>query len=174
MKRSRTALAVALCAAGAVAGCNDYNNSVQYNTGATITNISPSGLPAGTPTGVTLPNCPNTPSGQTNPCFTLFVLATATNGFQATTLVEWNGQRLPACTNTNAKNGCTTFLDATSVNASVPYNLIANPGTAYVNTFTPQSGTGNNGLSNALTFIIYGAPNPSPTLSSIRDLGRLL
>ena len=167
MKRSRTALAVALCAAGAVAGCNDYNNSVQYNTGATITNISPSGLPAGTPTGVTLPNCPNTPSGQTNPCFTLFVLATSTNGFQATTLVEWNGQRLPACTNTSAKNGCTTFLDATSVNASVPYNLIANPGTAYVNTFTPQSGTGNNGLSNALTFIIYGAPNPSPTLSSI-------
>lgn len=167
MKRSRTALAVALCAAGAVAGCNDYNNSVQYNTGATITNISPSGLPAGTPTGVTLPNCPNTPSGQTNPCFTLFVLATSTNGFQATTLVEWNGQRLPACTNTSAKNGCTTFLDGTNVNASVPYNLIANPGTAYVNTFTPQSGTGNNGLSNALTFIIYGAPNPSPTLSSI-------
>ena len=167
MKRSRTALAVALCAAGAVAGCNDYNNSVQYNTGATITNISPSGLPAGTPTGVTLPNCPNTPSGQTNPCFTLFVLATSTNGFQATTLVEWNGQRLPACTNISAKNGCTTFLDGTNVNASVPYNLIANPGTAYVNTFTPQSGTGNNGLSNALTFIIYGAPNPSPTLSSI-------
>ena len=167
MKRSRTALAVTLCAAGAIAGCNDYNNSVQYNTGATITNISPSGLPAGTPTGVTLPNCPNTPSGQTNPCFTLFVLATSTNGFQATTLVEWNGQRLPACTNTSAKNGCTTFLDGTNVNASVPYNLIANPGTAYVNTFTPQSGTGNNGLSNALTFIIYGAPNPSPTLSSI-------
>ena len=167
MKRSRTALAVALCAAGAVAGCNDYNNSVQYNTGATITNISPSGLAAGTPTGVTLPNCPNTPSGQTNPCFTLFVLATSTNGFQASTVVEWNGQRLPACTNTNAKNGCSTYLDATDVNASVPYSLIANPGTAYVNTYTPQSGTGNNGLSNALTFIIYGAPNPSPTLSSI-------
>lgn len=167
MKRSRTALAVALCAAGAVAGCNDYNNSVQYNTGATITSISPSGLPAGTPTGVTLPNCPNTPSGQTNPCFTLFVLATSTNGFQASTVVEWNGQRLPACTNTTAKNGCTTYLDATDVNASVPYSLIANSGTAYVNTYTPQSGTGNNGLSNALTFIIYGAPNPSPTLSSI-------
>ena len=167
MKRSRTALAVALCAAGAVAGCNDYNNSVQYNTGATITNISPSGLAAGTPTGVTLPNCPNTPSGQTNPCFTLFVLATSTNGFQASTVVEWNGQRLPACTNTNAKNGCSTYLDATDVNASVPYSLIANPGKAYVNTYTPQSGTGNNGLSNALTFIIYGAPNASPTLSSI-------
>jgi hypothetical protein len=167
MKRSRTVLGVALCLAGAVAGCNDYNNSVQYNTGATITNISPSGLPAGTPTGPTLANCPNTPSGQTNPCFTLFVLGSAANGFQTSTVVEWNGQKLPACTNTSAKNGCTTYLDVTDVNASVPYSLIANPGTAFVNTYTPQSGTGNNGLSNALTFIIYGAPNPSPALASI-------
>src|SRR6516162_3947144 len=167
MKRSWTALAAALCVVGVVASCNDSNNSVQYNTGATITNISPSGLPAGTPPGVTLANCPNTPSGQTNPCFTLFVLGSATNGFQTSTVVEWNGQKLPACTNTNAKNGCSTYLDATDVNASVPYSLIANPGTAFVNTYTPQSGTGNNGLSNALTFIIYGAPNPFPTLSSI-------
>jgi len=79
MKRSWTALAAALCVVGVVASCNDYNNSVQYNTGATITNISPSGLPAGTPPGVTLANCPNTPSGQTNPCFTLFVLGSSTN-----------------------------------------------------------------------------------------------
>jgi hypothetical protein len=156
MKRSWTGLVVALCAIGAVGGCNNYNNSVQYNTGATITNISPSGLAAGTPTGVTLPNCPNTPSGQTNPCFTLFVLGSSTNGFQTSTVVEWNGQKLS-----------TTFVDATDVNAQVPYSLIAKPGTAYVNTYTPQSGTGNNGLSNALTFIIYGAPNPFPSLSSI-------
>jgi len=167
MNRSRAALAVALCAVGTVAGCNDYNNSVQYNTGSTITNISPSGLPAGTPAGVTPANCPNTPSGQTNPCFTLFVLGSSTNGFQTSTVVEWNGQKLPACTNTSAKNGCTTYLDATDVNAAVPYSMIANPGTAYVNTYTPQSGTGNNGLSNALTFIIYGAPNPFPTITSI-------
>ena len=140
---------------------------MQYNTGATITNISPSGLPAGTPSGVQLANCPNTPSGQTNPCFTLFVLGSSANGFQTSTVVEWNGQKLPACTSTNAKNGCTTYLDATDVNASVPYSLIGNAGTAYVNTFTPQSGTGNNGLSNALTFIIYGAPNPFPTISSV-------
>ena len=167
MKQLRTALAVAFCAVGLLAGCNDYNNSVQYNTGATITNISPSGLPAGTPSGVQLANCPNTPSGQTNPCFTLFVLGSSANGFQTTTVVEWNGQKLPACTSTNAKNGCTTYLDATDVNAAVPYSLIANPGSAYVNTFTPQTGTGNNGLSNALTFIIYGAPNPFPTISSV-------
>lgn len=167
MKRFRTAMAVALLAFATVAGCNDYNTSVQYNTGATITNISPSGLAAGTPKGVSLANCPNTPSGQNNPCFTLFVLGSATNGFQTSTVVEWNGQKLPACTNTNATNGCTTYLDVTDVNAQVPYSLIQNPGTAYVNVYTPQSGTGNNGLSNALSFIIYGAPNPVPTLSSI-------
>ena len=43
MKRSLTALAVMFFAVGVMAGCNDYNNSVQYNTGATITNLSPSG-----------------------------------------------------------------------------------------------------------------------------------
>ncbi|HET7891411.1 MAG TPA: hypothetical protein VFL34_07795, partial [Candidatus Sulfotelmatobacter sp.] len=48
-----------------------------------------------------------------------------------------------------------------------PYSLLGNPGTAYVNTFTPQTGTGNNGLSNALTFLIYGNANPYPSLSSI-------
>jgi hypothetical protein len=48
MKRFRTAMAVAGLAFGLLAGCNDYNNSIQYNTGATLTNVSPSGLPAGT------------------------------------------------------------------------------------------------------------------------------
>jgi hypothetical protein len=155
MKWFRAALPASLFALGILAGCNDYNNSIQYNTGATITNISPSAMPAGTPTG-TVTNCPNTPSGQTNPCFTLHVVASAFNGFQSTTLVEWNGQKLS-----------TTVVDATDVTAQVPYSLIAKPGTAYVNTFTPQSGTGQNGLSNALTFIIYGAPNLAPQLSAI-------
>ena len=48
MKRFWAAPAVALFLLGLIAGCNDYNNTVQYNTGATITNISPSSLPAGT------------------------------------------------------------------------------------------------------------------------------
>jgi hypothetical protein len=160
MKRSWTALAVSFFALGMLAGCNDYNNSVQYNTGATITNISPSGLPAGTPTGVTLPNCPNTPAGQTNPCFTLYVIASALNPFSSTAtppLVQWNGQKLT-----------TTFIDSTNISAQVPYSLIAKPGNAAVNVYQPQNqGTGYNGLSNALTFIIYGAPNPSPSLSSL-------
>ena len=172
MKWSWAAWAVALFALGVEAGCNDYNNTVQYNTGATITNISPSAMPAGTPTTGTT-NCPNTPSGQTNACFTLFVAGAGTNGFQTNTLVEWNGQKLPPCTtsggasNPKATNGCTTFIDSTDLSAAIPYSFVAKPGTAYVNTYTPQSGTGLNGLSNALTFLIYGAANPFPLISSI-------
>ena len=166
MKRFGTALAVVLLTLGVLAGCNDYNNSVQYNTGATITNISPSALPAGTPTGQ-VANCPNTPTSQTNPCFTLFVIGLSTNGFQTSTLVEWNGAKLQPCTTTTATNGCSTFVDVTDMTAFIPYSLLKTSGTAYVNVWTPQSGTGNNGLSNALSFIIYGAPNPFPLISSI-------
>jgi WD40-like Beta Propeller Repeat len=172
MKRSWTATAVMLIALGIVAGCNDYNNTVQYNTGATITNISPSALLAGTPSG-TLPNCPNTPTGRTNPCFQLFVIGSITNGFQSNTLVEWSQNKLPVCTNANgagnpqATNGCSTYIDSTDMTAYIPYSFVAKPGSVYVNTYTPQSGTGNNGLSNALTFTIYGNPNPYPLISSI-------
>ena len=167
MKRSWTALAVSLFALGVLAGCNDYNNSVQYNTGATLTNISPTGLPAGTPTTGTLTNCPNTPTGQSNPCFTLFVQASSLNGFSNAAVVQWNGQKLPQCSTMSGSGGCTTYIDSSNLSAQVPYSLIAKPGTAAVNTYQPQSGTGLNGLSNALTFIIYGDPNPSPTLTSV-------
>lgn len=158
MKRSWTALAVTFFALGVLAGCNDYNNSVQYSTGATITNISPSGLPAGPPPA-TAAQCQNTTSGPTFPCFTLFVIASASNPFVSTgtlPVVQWNGQKLP-----------TTFIDTTNISAQIPYSYLAKPGTVAVNTYQPQSGTGQNGLSNALTFIIYGAPNPAPTLTSI-------
>jgi TolB protein len=160
MKRSWTALAVTFFALGVLAGCNDYNNSVQYSTGATITNLSPSGMPAQPPpTSGTIIQCPGTPSGKNNPCFTLFVIASSSNPFVSTgtlPVVEWNGTKLT-----------TTFIDTTNVSAQVPYSYIAKPGTVAVNTFQPQSGTGMNGLSNALTFTIYGNPNPYPTLSSI-------
>ena len=158
MKRSWTALAVTFFALGMLAGCNDYNNSVQYSTGATITNISPSGLPAGPPPA-TAAQCQNTTNGPTFPCFTLFVIASASNPFVSTgtlPVVQWNGQKLP-----------TTFIDTTNISAQIPYSYLAKPGTVAVNTYQPQSGTGMNGLSNALTFIIYGAPNPAPTLTSI-------
>jgi len=155
MKRFLTACGVAVVAVGVLAGCNDYNTSVQYDTGATLTNLSPSGMPAGTPSGP-LTSCPNTPAGQTNPCFTIFVIASASNGFQSTSVVEWNAQKM-----------YTTYIDAVNLSAQIPYSLIAQPGSAAVQTYTPQSGAGQNGLSNALTFTIYGPPNPAPTLTSI-------
>jgi WD40 repeat protein len=167
MKRLQTALAVALFSLGVLAGCNDYNYSVQGNTGATLTNISPSGLPAGTPTGGNLTNCPNTPSGQSNPCFTLFAVASAFNGFLTTSTVRWNGVDLPVCSAKNGPQGCTTYIDGTDLSAAVPYSFLAKPGNVYVDTLTPQTGSGQNGLSNALTFIVYGAPNPFPTLSGV-------
>jgi Tol biopolymer transport system component len=159
MKRSWTAMAVFLFLLG-VAGCNDYNNSVQYDTGATLTNLSPSGLPAGTPTSGTLINCPNTPSGQINPCFTLFIIASSSNPFTApgvNPVVQWNGKKLT-----------TTYIDTTNLSAQVPYSYITSPGTVAVNVYQPTGqGTGYNGLSNALTFTIYGQANPYPTLSSV-------
>jgi Tol biopolymer transport system component len=161
MKRSWTALAVTLFALAVLAGCNDYNNSVQYDTGATLTNLSPSGMPAGPPpSSGTITQCPGTPSGQNNPCFTLFVIASGSNPFQGTgtlPVVRWNGQNLT-----------TTYIDTTNVSAQVPYSYIKNPGTVAINTYQPTGqGTGYNGLSNALTFTIYGNPNPYPTLSSV-------
>jgi hypothetical protein len=166
MTRFWTALAVSVVALGVLAGCNDYNNTIQYNTGATITNLAPSGIVAGTPSSGTT-NCPNTPSGQSNPCFVVTVTASLVNGFQSNTVVQWNGKTLPACTNLNGPQGCSTYVDAVTMQAAVPYSLVAKPGTAYVNTQTPQSGNGKNGLSNSLSFIIYGGPNPFPTITAI-------
>jgi Tol biopolymer transport system component len=162
MKWSWTALAVSLFALGVLAGCDDYNNSVQYDTGATLTNLSPSGLPAGTPTSSTLTQCPGTPSGKNNPCFTLYVIASGSNPFSNTSgvplpVVRWNGTVVN-----------TTFIDTTNLSAQVPYSYIAKPGTATVDVYQPTGqGTGYNGLSNGLTFTIYGNPNPYPTLSSV-------
>jgi hypothetical protein len=138
MKRIWATLAVAGLALGVLTGCNDYNNSVQYATGSTLVNIAPTGVVFG------------------GPSFTLTITASAANGFPTNTTVQWNGQNLT-----------TTFLTNTAVTAVVPASLIAKAGTAYVNTHYPQSGTGMNGLSNSLAFLIYGAPNPQPTLTSI-------
>ncbi|HET6928940.1 MAG TPA: hypothetical protein VFI45_01345 [Candidatus Acidoferrum sp.] len=139
MKRFWTAMAVAGFAFALLAGCNDYNNSIQYNTGATLTNVSPSGLPAG--------------SGS----FLLTVNANQFNGFNSTSVIQWNGHKLPT----------SLFVDPTTLTATVTADLLAKPGTALVNTLTAQSGTGQNGLSNTIAFNIYGTPNPVPTLTSV-------
>src|SRR5579863_8367804 len=134
-----TALTVMACSVCVLAGCNDYNNSIQTSTGATITNLSPSGVAAGAASDLTIT-----------------VIGTTFNPFPPNSVVEWNNVKLVS-----------TYIDAVTITAVVPKAYLAKPGTAYVNTYSPQSGTGMNGLSNALAFLIYGAPNPVPTLTSI-------
>jgi hypothetical protein len=138
MRQSWRALGVVLLALGLEAGCNDYNTSIQYPTGASILTLAPSGVVFGS-TG-----------------FTLTVIGSSSNGFKTNTVVEWNGQKLVS-----------TYVDAVTMTATVPANLVAKVGTAYVNTLTPQSGTGMNGLSNSIAFLVYGTPNPVPVVTSV-------
>jgi WD40-like Beta Propeller Repeat len=134
-----TALTVMVCSVCVLTGCNDYNNSIQTSTGATITNLSPSGVSAGATSDLTIT-----------------VIASSFNPLPTGSVVEWNGVKLVS-----------TPIDSVTITAVVPKAYLAKAGTAYVNTYAPQSGTGMNGLSNALAFLIYGAPNPVPTLTSI-------
>ena len=138
MRQSWRALGVALFVLGLMAGCDEYNTSIQAPTGASIVTLAPSGVVFGSPS------------------FTLTVIASSSNGFQTNTVVEWNGQVLVS-----------TYVDSVTMTATVPANLVAKVGTAYVNTHTPQSGTGMNGLSNSIAFLIYGTPNPVPVVTSV-------
>jgi len=72
MKRFWTALAVAAVAVLAVAGCNDYGNTFQNNTGATILSISPR----------------SSAPDQTND----FPLTVNGGTFVKGTVVQWNGK----------------------------------------------------------------------------------
>ena len=140
MKRSWTALAVALAAIFAVAGCNDYGNTFQNNTGASISFLSPAQTSAG---GAD------------------FVMTVNGGGFVTKTVVEWNGKPLKTAPTLDSGGN---ILNET---ATVPAALIAKPGVATVITVNPASGAGNNGLSNPLAFIINPPPNPLPGLTSI-------
>ena len=140
MRRSLTALAVALSAIFAAAGCNDYGNTFQVPTGGTITSLSPSNITAG--------------SAQ----FTLTVVG---GPFVAKTVVQWNGGTIATQVQTD------TAGNVTGISATVPASLVAKPGTAFVNTLSPFSGAGMNGLSNSLAFIISPAGNPLPAVSTI-------
>jgi WD40-like Beta Propeller Repeat len=141
MKRSWTALAVALISILAIAGCNDYGNTFQNNTGASVTFLSPSNISAGSPD---------------------FTITINGSGFVAQTYVTWNGKKLNTLVTLDS-----TKTIVLSVTAVVSAALVAKPGTATVITQNPFSGAGNNGLSNPVTFIINAPPNPVPTLTSI-------
>jgi WD40-like Beta Propeller Repeat len=140
MKRFWTALAVALAAILAAAGCNDYGNTFQVPTGASISSLSPSNMPAG--------------SAQ-------FTLVVNGGGFVAKTVVQWNGATIPTTLQTDSAG------NVLGISATVSAALVAKPGTAFVNTLSPHSGAGTNGLSNSLPFIINPPGNPVPTVSSI-------
>src|SRR6266852_4091822 len=139
MKRSWTAMAVALSAMFAAIGCNDYGNTFQVPTGATITSLSPANATAGSPQ------------------FTLTVVGGV---FVAKTVVQWNGGTIATQVQTDSAG------NITGVTATVPASLVAKPGTAFVQTLSPHSGAGTNGLSNTLAFIINPAGNPLPAVSS--------
>jgi hypothetical protein len=141
MKRSWTALAVAMISILAIAGCNDYGNTFQNNTGAQVTFLSPSNISAGSPD---------------------FILTINGSGFVPQTYVTWNGKKLT----TNVALDATKTV-VLGISAVVPAALVAKSGTATVITQNPFSGAGNNGLSNPVTFIINAPPNPVPTLTAI-------
>jgi trimeric autotransporter adhesin len=140
MKRFGTAFAVALVALCAIAGCNDYGNTFQNNTGALLTSLSPSTVTAG------------------GSDFTIQVMGA---GFVAKTVVQWNEKNLVTTVNTD------TAGNVLSVTAVVPAALTATPGKASVNTLNPKTSNQDNGLSNSIAFIITEKPNPVPTITGI-------
>src|SRR5215469_3838687 len=163
MKRFWTAMAVAVCAIFFVAGCNDYGNTFQSPGGATLSFLSPSQIPAST-CGSASQSCPT------------FTLTLNGGGFVPQTKVQWNGKNCPVSTSSGASTAaCITniTLDAnnnvTALTATITAALFSKPGTATVNTMNPGSnyGTGTNGLSNTLTFIINNPANPTPTVTSV-------
>jgi hypothetical protein len=140
MKRFGAAVVVAFIAAFVVAGCNDYGNTFQNNTGAAITSLSPSTISAG------------------HADFTLTVNG---SGFVAKTYITWNGQKL---TTTPVEDSAGDVLWLT---ATVSASLVAKPGNNTIITQSPFSGAGNNGLSNPLILTVTPAGNPVPTVSQI-------
>jgi hypothetical protein len=141
MKRSWTALAVAIVAIFAASGCNSYGNTFQGNTGGVITFLSPPNVNAGGPD---------------------FMLTVNGGGFIAKTVVQWNGKNLVTTLTTD---GAGNVIKVTAV---VPAALTAKAGTAFVQTLSPHTGAGNNGLSNSLAFLVFPPPNPPPTISAMK------
>ena len=132
MRRSVETAGWVLAVALLAAGCGDIQYTFQGNTGATISAISPSDAVAG------------------GSSFTLTVFGV---GFTSNTVVRWNGQNLPSAI---VSSGPQAGL---AVTATVPQKDIATAGTVLVDTLTPQTGAGNNGLSNTLVFTIWNTPN---------------
>src|SRR5260370_11505598 len=143
MKRYWTALAVAVTAIFAVAGCNDYGNTFQNNTGAGLSFLSPAQMSAG--------------SGD-------FTLTVNGQGFVLKTVVQWNGK--PLATTVPADSAGAALGNI--VTATVPADIVAKSGVATIITVNPASGAGSTGLSTPIAFIINAPPNALPDVTSHR------
>ncbi|HZV89873.1 MAG TPA: hypothetical protein VFF95_20150 [Candidatus Binatus sp.] len=148
------AITVAFAAIFAATGCNDYGNTFQGNTGVFLAFISPSNVTAG------------------GPDLTITLTAGAGNSaFVVQTTVTWDQKNLKTCVvTTTAANVCAPANDTgtvVSVTAVVPAALTTTPGTHFVQTVQPHSGSGTNGLSNPVAFEVFPPPNPVPTVTSI-------
>ena len=142
MKRFGTALAaVALVALCVTAGCNDYGNTFQQNTGAFLQSLSPGNIPAGGTTDL--------------------ILTVIGQGFVAKTVVQWDGKNLDTTVTLDVNN------NVTNVTAKVPAALTATPGRHFVDTINPATSKQDNGLSNTIAFIVTVPANPVPVLTSI-------
>ena len=138
MKRFWTAMAVIFFGVSLFGGCNDYNSSIQNYTGASLVAISPTWV------------------GANNGSFTITTIASSFNGFTNATVIEVDGVKIT-----------TNYIDATTLTGVVPANLVSKPGLVKIYTYTPQSGSGRNGLSNPINLHVAGTPNPVATLTSI-------
>lgn len=153
MMRSWTAIAVAFAAIFAATGCNDYGNTFQSNTGAFIAFVSPSNVNACVPTSaVTCPDLNITLSSNG-----------IGNGFVANTYVTWDQAKIKTIPQTDSAGNLLTNV----IVGVVPAADLTKPGRHFIQTQSPYSGTGNNGLSNPLAFFVNPPPNPVPTITSI-------
>lgn len=139
----RLTLGVVLAVIFAVAGCNDYGNTFQNPTGAAISALSPSTVSAGSSD---------------------FTLTVQGQGFVAKTVVQWNGKTIATQVQMDSAG------NVTGITGTVTAALVAKPGTAFVNTLSPASGAGNNGLSNSLAFIVNPAGSAVPTVTSMSPM----
>lgn len=154
MMRSLTAIAVVIAALFAATSCNDYGNTFQGNTGANITFISPSNTTACVSTAtVTCPDLTITLNDTFNDL-----------GFVKNTFVTWDQAKIKTIPLFDSAGNLIT----TQISAVVPAADLTKPGTThFVQTQSPFSGAGNNGLSNSVAFFVNPVPNPVPTIASI-------
>ena len=139
--RALALLTAILASLFAFSGCNDYGNTFQSPTGVQTIFIAPSQANAG------------------GAAFTLTVSGSADStgsGYVAQSVIQWNGKTIP-----------TTVVSASTLTATVSAALIAKPGTNFVQTLSPHSGTGTNGLSNVVSFLVNPSANPVPTITSM-------